>query len=261
MNTVSSLDAPPAARRTKLPRRLAMRLAATEYDRVAAAIASIPDDAWGRPTDCAAWDVRALACHVVGMAEMAADSQESARQRSLAAAKATAEGGEFVDALTDLQVSERADWSPAQIIEAVRSVGPRAARGRRATPLSERRGTIRARPLVNGIHEVWSEGYLVDTIWTRDPWMHRMDLARATGIAPTLTSEHDGQIVADVVEEWAERHGQPYQLELSGPAGGRWSARDLPGVPETISMDAIDFCRILSGRGTGQGLLATQLPF
>lgn len=57
--------------------------------------------------------------------------------------------------------------------------------------------------MVNGAAETWSIGYLTGVILTRDPWMHRLDLARATGQAPMLTSDHDGVIVADVVHEWA----------------------------------------------------------
>ena len=41
---------------------------------------------------------------------------------------------------------------------------------------------------------------------------------------PVLTADHDGVIVADVVAEWARRHGQPYQLKLTGPAGGSWTS-------------------------------------
>jgi hypothetical protein len=88
--------------------------------------------------------------------------------------------------------------------------------------------------------------------------MHRTDLAAATGRPMHLTADHDGRIVADVVEEWAERHGQPYRLTLGGPAGGAWT-RGTDG--EQIEMGAVEFCRILSGRGAGSGLLATQVPF
>jgi hypothetical protein len=106
-------------------------------------------------------------------------------------------------------------------------------------------------------------GYVTDVILTRDPWMHRLDLARATGQDPVLTADHDGVIVADVVAEWARRHGQPYRLELTGPAGGSWSAGT---GGEQIVMDAADFCRIISGRpgpdgGQPCGLLTTQVPF
>jgi hypothetical protein len=73
-----------------------------------------------------------------------------------------------------------------------------------------------------------------------------------------LSPEHDGTIVADVVAEWALRHGQPYSLTLTGPAGGRWSSGN---AGETISLDAVEFCRILSGRGSGEGLMSTFVPF
>jgi len=74
--------------------------------------------------------------------------------------------------------------------------------------------------------------------------MHRIDIAQATGVQMPATSNHEGVIVDDVVREWAARHGQPYILELTGPAGGRWS----DGVGEEITMDAFEFCRSISGR-------------
>ena len=93
--------------------------------------------------------------------------------------------------------------------------------------------------------------------------MHRLDLARATGRPPVLTADHDGVIVADVVAEWARRHGQPYQLRLTGAVGGSWSSGT---GGEEIVMGAADFCRILAGRpgaegGQPWGLLATKVPF
>ena len=96
-----------------------------------------------------------------------------------------------------------------------------------------------------------------DVILTRDPWMHRTDIARATGADNPLTADHDGVLVADVVTEWAARHAQPYTLHLTGPAGGRWQR----GGGEQIELDAIEFCRILSGRAPATGLLNTQVPF
>jgi hypothetical protein len=65
-------------------------------------------------------------------------------------------------------------------------------------------------------------------------------------------------IVADVVAEWAARHQQPYTLRLTGSAGGTWSAG--AGEPQ-ITLDAIDFCRMASGREHGAGLLAVEVPF
>lgn len=45
--------------------------------------------------------------------------------------------------------------------------------------------------------------------------MHRLDIAVATGTEPRLTAEHDGVIVADVVAEWADRHGKDFELTLT----------------------------------------------
>jgi hypothetical protein len=106
--------------------------------------------------------------------------------------------------------------------------------------------------------ERWPFGFLVDVVLTRDVWMHRVDIARATGRVLVLTAEHDGALVAGVVAEWADRHGQPYRLRLTGPAGGSWSRGD--GAPQ-LEVDAVEFCRTLCGRAPGEGLLAQQVPF
>ena len=73
-----------------------------------------------------------------------------------------------------------------------------------------------------------------------------------------LTADHDGVIVADVVAEWAGRHRQPYTLRLTGRAGGQSTSGT--GGPE-LELDAVEFCRVVSGRGTGEGLLGTRVPF
>jgi uncharacterized protein (TIGR03083 family) len=248
----------PSPRRSRLDHRTAMRLAADEYARFADAVAALDAADWAKPTDCTAWDVRQLVCHVVGMAELAGGVREGKRQSKIAGADAARKGIPFIDALTDLQVRERADWGPERAVSGARDVGPRAARGRRRTPFFIRRRTLPVPQEVNGRQEDWTIGYMVDTILTRDPWMHRVDVATATGRPLDLTPEHDGAIVADVVDEWAERHGRPYSLTLTGPAGGSWS-RGADGP--RIEMDAVEFCRVISGRGTAEGLLATQVPF
>lgn len=74
-----------------------------------------------------------------------------------------------------------------------------------------------------------------------------------------LTPEHDGRLVADVVGEWARRHGRPFTLRLTGPAGGHFAAGG--GGDETVELDAVEFCRILSGRAPGVGLLARPVRF
>ncbi len=248
--------------RPGIERPTAMRLAETEYQRVAEAVDALHPDDWSRSTDCAAWDVRQLVAHVAGMSAFMSTPWETARQLRTAQARQQ-EGQALVDAQTAMQVAQRELLGTEELRAEVRRVGPRAAKGRRRIPGFVRQRRLPDQQMVNGSPETWSFGYLTDVILTRDPWMHRLDLARATGGTPVLTPEHDGVIVADVVAEWARRHGRPYRLELTGPAGGSWVSGS---GGEEMRLDAADFCRIISGRpgpdqGQPSGLLATQVPF
>ena len=249
-----TMTAPSRPRIAALPRGTAMRLAATEYQRFAGLLRLLGPGDWATRTECPGWDVRAMAAHALGMVEMAASIRETNRQLNLA----RSHGGVFIDALTALQVNERAGMTPAQITARFAAQSPRAARARRRTPGFIRRRTMPVLQQVGGREEAWTIGYLIDVILTRDPWMHRADIARATGTDLVLTAEHDGVLVADVAAEWAARHGQPYTLHLTGPAGGTWSRG---GGGPLIETDAIEFCRVLSGRGHADGLLAVQVPF
>lgn len=252
---------PPRTRRaplrSALDREVAGQLAGTEYERVVETFGRLTAAQWRLPTQCPGWDVRAMAGHILGMAEMATSLRETARQQLSATLRARRDGGEVLDAQTANQVDEHADLSTAELVERIRVVGPKAVAGRRRTP-----GILRSRTLpsqlVGSEREWWTLGYLLDTILTRDPFMHRLDIARATGVLITPTAAHEGVIVDDVVREWAARHDCACVLELTDPAGGRW---EFGTNGELITMDALDFCRVVSGRGTATGLLATPVPF
>lgn len=248
-----------------LDRNTAMKLAATEYQRVIELFASLTPEQWAAGTECPGWTVRDLAAHMLGMVEMSANLREQRRQMTEARRRSTGSKSPtvvapvvFVDALTALQVEERTDMTPAQIRDRYAARAPKAARFRRLTP-----GFIRHRrfPMPGefvGGSESWTIGFLNDVVLTRDPWMHRVDITRATGAEHILTPEHDGVLLADVVSEWAGRHGKPFTLHLTGPAGGHWSRGH--GGPE-MELDAVEFTRILSGRASGTGLLSTPVPF
>jgi uncharacterized protein (TIGR03083 family) len=244
--------------RPSLDRPTAMRLAATEYQRFVSLLRTLGPDDWTCQTECPGWDVRAMAAHLLGMVEMAASLREQNRQNRAAKARQRQRGGSYIDALTGLQVAERAEMTPEQIIARFAARAPKATKGRRRAPGFVRRRQLPELQEVNGHAEAWTFGFLIDIILTRDPWMHRIDIARATGVANLLTADHDGVIVADVVDEWAKRHGQPYTLRLTGPAGGAWS-RGTDGP--AIELDAVEFCRAVSGRAPADGLLTTQVPF
>jgi uncharacterized protein (TIGR03083 family) len=242
-------DIPPIARPE------ATRLAQTEVERFADALAALDDDEWTLPTANDLWDVRAMAGHVLGMTETFTGFRRLARD--MRAASKLAGDGPQVDGLTAHQVAITADLRPAELVARLRAAAPRNARWR------GRRRLLRAAPLKENVpgsgRETWRMGYLLDTILTRDTWMHRTDLAAATGRPLELTADHDGRIVADAIREWAGRHGRPFEADLTGPAGGTFVSGD---GGERIEMDAVEMCRILSGRpAVHEGLLRFQVPF
>jgi uncharacterized protein (TIGR03083 family) len=242
----------------------ATALAHTAYQRFADATAALGPEDWGRATDCEGWTVRDLAGHVVGALRSAASMREMVSQQAAASRRARRDGGDLVDAMTAIQVERTAGLSPDEVVAELQRLVEPATNGRRRTPALLRKAKIRVQ--MGDLDERWSLGYVVDTILTRDAWLHRVDLARAVSAEPVLTADHDGRIVADVVAEWARRHGQPYHLVVTGPAGGTYrSAEGGAGEPgqavDPITIDAIDLCRILSGRAAGEGLLATAVPF
>ncbi|MGC5583391.1 maleylpyruvate isomerase family mycothiol-dependent enzyme [Ornithinimicrobium sp. W1665] len=240
------------ARRPGIDRQVARRLATTEYDRVGDLLERLTPEQWAAPTDCPGWDVRAMAGHMLGMMQAVASRRELVRQ-VVATLRARGSGELMIDVLTALQVRRNASMTPAEVVAEVRRTALRAVRGRTGLP-----DVLRRQSMADEQYGWWTFAYLIDVIFTRDPFMHRIDISRATGIPMVATPQHEGVIVDDVVKEWAGRHGSPFVLELTGPAGGRWQEGE---DGERISMDAFEFCRAVSGRAPVTGLLTTQVPF
>ena len=247
-----------APRRPSVDRATAMRLAATEYGRCADLFARLEPEQWHAPTVNTGWDVRDTTGHMLGMVAMVSSlpqlmSQQLAAQRDAKRTNAPVS----IDALTALQVRRHAGLTTTELIRSWHRLAPKAVRGRRRLSRLLGGRTMPEAQLVNGQLERWTFGYLLDVILTRDPFMHRLDISAATGAEVHVTPEHEGRLVDGIVREWAGRHARPYTLELSGPAGGVWGI----GSGEHIRLDALDFCRFVSGRGDAAGLLTTGVPF
>lgn len=229
-----------------------IRTASEEYRRLIVLLEGLEPDAWTLPTDCDGWAVRDVVAHLVGAGEWPAKVRELLRQMREGRRLLPDEDG--VDGMNAVQVRERADHPPARLLADLRDVAPRAVRARARLPRLIRALPMRFGPPL-GTKPL---GYLTDRILTRDAWLHRVDLSRATGRHLELTADHDAPLVADVVAEWAALHGEPFDLTLTGTAGGRW--RHGEGGAR-LEVDAVEFCRILSGRAAGTGLLATRVNF
>ena len=232
----------------------AMELAAAEFVRAVDLLRTLRADEWAMETVCTLWTVQSMVAHVVGMAEAQASLRQFMHDFGVARKRT---GGAMIDALNAAQVRDRAELTPEQLVDRLATAAPRAVRARRRTPAVMRK-LVRFKQDPPFETERWPYGFLVDTIFTRDTWMHRIDISRATGREMVLTQEHDGRIVADVVADWAHRHGKPFALTLTGPVCGRW--RSGAGG-ESIELDALDFCWTVAGRSPGSGLLATPVPF
>ncbi len=233
----------------------AIRLAAAEYGRFLDLLRALGPDDWGKPTDCDRWDVRGVTLHVLGAMDSNASVREMVHQQRLGAKVGKEIGGSSLDGANEVQVRERDSLTGDALIERFAATVPRAVRGRRRFPRPLRGLKMTMPPPWTGKRSL---GWLNDVVYTRDTWMHRIDLTGATGHELVLTADHDGRVVADVVADWARVHGQPFDLVLTGPAGGHYTQG---GRGEQHELDAVEFCRTIAGRRPGAGLLTTEVPF
>jgi uncharacterized protein (TIGR03083 family) len=239
----------------RIGRAEARERAAVERDKVTTALRALVSEDWARPTDCTRWDVRQLVAHLVGSAAGQASLSEFLRQVRAGRRLLPEIGAAYWwDGMNEVQVRERASATPASLLEEWQRSSYRALWARRDLPRP-----LAALPLLDLPDPVGRQPlrYLTDVGFTRDTWMHRIDLAVATGKPLQVDAVHDGRIVADLVAEWASTHDDPFVLDLTGPAGGTFTAG---GGGEEVTMDAVDFARTLAGRLPGKGVLAHQLP-
>lgn len=234
-----------------------MGAAAVEYDRLLRLLRGLHDEQWRAPTDCEGWDVHDVVAHLVGAAAAMASLAEQVRQARRARGLGRHDDlVDLVDRMNAVQVAERRGATSASLPADLGSTAKRAVAVRSRIPAPVRAVPVPFGPPL-GTRPL---GYVMGRIYTRDAWMHRVDLARATGSELELTAAHDGAIVEDLVAEWAGSHGAGYDLTLTGPAGGHWSSGTC-GPEGEVQMDAVEFARVLSGRSPGDGVLAVRVPF
>lgn len=234
----------------RIGRREAPGLASEEYRRLATLADRLTPDDWTRPTESPGWTVRDVLAHVAG--SMAGTAlREGARQRKIAGQRSQSSGRPFLAEMNRLQIEERSALPDAVVARELRDRIEGAVKARRRVP-----SLLRQAP-IPGSSDRLTLGELVDVILTRNVWIHRVDVCRASHRQLQLTPEHDGRIIADVVRDWADRHGEPFTLQLTGVAGGTFTSAGGP----LLELDAVDFCRTLSGRSRGEGLLATAVVF
>ena len=218
-------------------------LLSTELERFLGLVEKLGPDDWSKPTACTQWNVRDVLAHQAGSYAMSTGYKEVFRQFMTRPGP----GQLPEDAINALQLKERTGKSPAELIAELRRVGPVAAQN-----WAYRFSLLKLISIPHAVAGKLSLRHLMWVTHSRDTWMHRLDICRATGQAFEQTVEHDGRIAGlvmrDVADALARNFSGPALLfELTGIAGGIWGAgRGEPAA--TIRMDVLDFNIFASGR-------------
>ena len=231
----------------KLGHTEARRLATDELERMLALLESLSAEDWQRPTACTLWNVSEVVAHLAGAFAGYASWAEFKRQYFKN--PYTSEAAAKIDGVNQRQVEDRAGASPAALLAELREVGPRAIHTRHRLPWLLRVLRVPSGPPL-GITPI---GYITDLIYTRDMWMHRLEISRASRREMTLTAAHDGRVIELVMRDLGRmlrrRLGQRnIRVELTGPARGVFDFGSSSDPSVTIQMDALAFNWLASGR-------------
>src|SRR6266511_914114 len=181
-------------------------VATAELEASIALLADLDDRDWARPTDCAGWTVHDLTAHLVGQYQGLAKLSVFLRRHRRAHRRYPALSR--LDADNRQQIDDLGGRSGRELVAMLAAIGPKAIRARRRVPALLRRQRI------GRMYPDDRLGYVLDVLGLRDLWMHRVDLARATG-RPLALGAHDRVVVAPVA---------------------------------TVRADTVDYLRALSGR-------------
>ncbi len=217
----------------------ATELGKAEHRALVELLDELSDEDWNTVTDCDPWKVRDIIAHLLGWAE-ATTSPKVFFAQAKATRRVAKEFGVKLDAQNQAGVEMRKDMTPAQLLEALRRSNPRFMKlrsvlGAAGKPL----------PIYNSFLGWTTLGFVADVIFLRDHFMHRIDITRAVGRDFRFLG-HEARIVADVVRHWNRLAKPNARLVLTGEAGGEF----ILGTEErsTITGDALEFCRLMSGR-------------
>lgn len=242
---------PDAARIPGTTRQEAAALMEVGVARFVELLESFAPEDWTKPTACILWNVKEIVAHKAGSLAGFASWTEFCHQYNPANQRLyRARGLSTLDALNQIQVDDRADRTPAELIAELRAVSPGAIRTCLHLPALVRALHLPAPPPKGGLMSV---AYLTDTILPRDLWMHRLDLALATGRTFVQTPEHDGRVLALVVRDMAGTLARALGhasviYELTGPVGATWRLGKSAVPSATIRMDALAFAQLSSQR-------------
>lgn len=217
---------------------LARRAAEYQYTAFIRELKALEPQHWDAPTDCDRWSVKDVVAHLIGWME-AMSSFKELRHQVGAGFKRRKELGNILDAANEQQVEDRRSLTPEQLIARMEEITPGFV-AKRARWGKVGRGVPIYDPVVMGATNL---AYLFNVIFTRDAFMHRIDVARAAG-REVLLDELDAVVLADVVKDWARRRGADATVSLDGV--GFFVAGT--GATATVTGSGAEFARVMTGR-------------
>lgn len=237
----------------------AVHMAAEETCRFIDLIETLDDDDWGRPTACALWTVKDIVAHQAAHIVSFTSLKSFAGQLDPRLLRPyMRQGMSLLDAWNQSQVDLRCDTAPADLIAEIRVAKDRSLAARARIPAWVR-GPALPMP---GVDQPRSLGYLFDLVYTRDMWMHRLDICRATGREMALDANYDRRTVALIVRDLALKAlrglgGRSAILDLTGSAGGAYRIGADIEPSAHVQLDALTFCILTSGRTSAADVLAS----
>jgi uncharacterized protein (TIGR03083 family) len=233
----------------------ALELEWGELERFVAALEAIPFDAWTLPVRGRGWDVHALVAHVAGSYAAQASFGELRRQTAPRVVRFyRMEGESLGETIARIQIGDRRNHSPAQMIAELREVGPRAIEHR----------TVVFRPL-QLVGRALAGNRRLPVIpfapfqAVRDLWFHRLDLTEATSTEFSADRQHDGRILEQLIRlvapQGAEALGErTVDLIVSGAAGGRWRFGEQSEPAAVVEMGPVVFAKLIGKQHSAAGI-------
>jgi uncharacterized protein (TIGR03083 family) len=229
----------------RIPHADAIELGRSQGEAFIADLRALEPEDWNALTDCAPWTVKDVAAHALGWPEAVLSPKEMYHQMrsSISIRK---EWDNIVDAQNAVQVRERRTLSTDELLARLEASLPR------FNKVRDRLGRVlKPIPTYNGLLGFVSLGFVAETIFTRDLFMHRIDIANATG-GTMSEGPREARILGDCLKEWGRASKAQVHVHLSGGAGGDYSVGDRARA--SITARATDLARMLAGRPRGDSV-------
>ena len=217
-------------------------------------IAELRPEELDRPTHCSLWTVRDVMAHQASHVQSGSGVRGFFAQLDPRLTRPYRKTRmSMLDALNQAQVDRRKSQPLDAVVAELRHGTERSIKARTRLHWLTRVLRVPVHPV--GLMPMST---LLTEIFPRDMWIHRLDIADATGRPLRLDAEHNDVIVAGIVRDAAKHAskrlpGMLVELRLLGPRERTWSFGT--GEHVSLAMEVADFARLASERATAEQVL------